>query len=78
LIDFHTHSAASDGSLSPRDLTDRAVSEGVCRLAITDHDTIAGYLSVCRSVPPGLELISGVELSCQWGRAGIHIVGTWF
>jgi predicted metal-dependent phosphoesterase TrpH len=78
LIDFHTHSAASDGSLSPRDLTDRAVSEGVCRLAITDHDTIAGYLSVCRSVPPGLELISGVELSCQWGRAGIHIVGLGF
>jgi predicted metal-dependent phosphoesterase TrpH len=78
LIDFHTHSAASDGSLSPRDLTDRAVSEGVRRLAITDHDTIAGYLSVCRSVPPGLELISGVELSCQWGRVGIHIVGLGF
>ena len=78
LIDFHTHSAASDGTLSPRDLADRAVSEGVRRLAITDHDTIAGYLSVYQSVPSGLDLISGVELSCQWGRVGIHIVGLGF
>ena len=78
VIDFHTHSSASDGALSARDLVDRAAREGVRRLAITDHDTIAGYLSVCRSVPSGLELISGVELSCQWGRVGIHIVGLGF
>ena len=78
VIDFHTHSAASDGALSARDLIDRAAREGVRCMAITDHDTIAGYLSVCQSVPSGLELISGVELSCQWGRAGIHIVGLGF
>ena len=47
-------------------------------MAITDHDTIAGYLSVCQSVPSGLELISGVELSCQWGRVGIHVVALGF
>ena len=78
MIDFHTHSAASDGALSPRDLVDRAAREGVRRLAITDHDTIAGYLSVCQSAPSELELISGVELSCQWGRVGIHIIGLGF
>ena len=78
VIDFHTHSAASDGALSARDLIDRAAREGVRRMAITDHDTIAGYLSVCQAVPAGLELISGVELSCQWGRVGIHIVGLGF
>ena len=78
VIDFHTHSAASDGALSPRDLVDRAAREGVRRMAITDHDTIAGYLSVCQSVPSTIELISGVELSCQWGRVGIHIVGLGF
>ncbi len=78
VIDFHTHSAASDGALSPRDLVDRAAREGVRRMAITDHDTIAGYLSVCQSVPSTTELISGVELSCQWGRVGIHIVGLGF
>jgi len=78
VIDFHTHSAASDGALSARDLIDRAAREGVRRMAITDHDTIAGYLSVCQSVPSGLELISGVELSCQWGRVGIHVVALGF
>ena len=78
VIDFHTHSAASDGALSPHDLVDRAAREGVRRMAITDHDTIAGYLSVCQSVPSTIELISGVELSCQWGRVGIHIVGLGF
>ncbi len=78
VIDFHTHSAASDGALSAGDLLNRAAREGVGRVAITDHDTIAGYLSVCQSVPSGLELISGVELSCQWGRVGIHIVGLGF
>ena len=78
MIDFHTHSAASDGVLSARDLVDRAACGGVRRIAITDHDTIAGYLRVCQSVPSGLELISGVELSCQWGRVGIHIVGLGF
>ena len=78
MIDFHTHSAASDGALSARDLVDRAAREGVRRMAITDHDTIAGYLSVCQAAPSGLELISGVELSCQWGRVGIHIVGLGF
>ena len=46
VIDFHTHSAASDGALSARDLLDRAAREGVRRMAITDHDTIAGYLSL--------------------------------
>ena len=78
VIDFHTHSAASDGALGARDLVDRAAREGVRRMAITDHDTISGYLSVCQSVPSGLELISGVELSCQWGRVGIHVVALGF
>ena len=78
MIDFHTHSAASDGALTPRELVDRAAREGVRRMAITDHDTIAGYLSIRQSVPSALELISGVELSCQWGRVGIHVVGLGF
>lgn len=78
LIDFHTHSAASDGALSPRELVDRAVREGVKRLSLTDHDTIAGYLSIATAVPDHLELVSGVELSCQWGRVGIHVVGLGF
>ena len=78
LIDFHTHSAASDGALTPDELIRRAVEAGVTKLALTDHDTLAGYLAVREHVPQELQLISGVELSCQWGRTGIHIVGLGF
>ena len=46
IVDFHTHSLASDGALEPSDLLLQAKEAGVSRFAITDHDTLAGYLSV--------------------------------
>ena len=78
LVDFHTHSNASDGRLSPSDLVHSALRRGVQRLAITDHDTINGYLAVCDDVHASMRLISGVELSCQWNGRGIHVVGLGF
>src|SRR6056300_785162 len=78
LIDFHTHSNASDGALSPSELLHRAAEAGVKAVALTDHDTIAGFVSVSESVPLGVRLVSGVELSCQWGKVGIHVVGLGF
>jgi predicted metal-dependent phosphoesterase TrpH len=78
LIDLHTHSNASDGTLTPYELVDRAAAAGIQIMALTDHDTIAGFVSVKDSVPSVLRLVSGVELSCQWGRVGIHVVGLGF
>ena len=78
MIDFHTHSSASDGAISPEDLIARVAREGIQHFALTDHDTINGYLAVRDQVPPGLTLVSGVELSCQWARMGIHIVALGF
>ena len=78
MIDFHTHSNASDGALAPFELVNRAAAAGVKAVALTDHDTIAGLESVAQSVPFGVRLVSGVELSCQWGKVGIHIVGLGF
>ncbi len=78
LIDFHTHSAASDGALSPRDLVALAAERQVGMLAITDHDTVAGYLAVAAEYthnPAGLRLIAGVEFSCRWSGTTIHILG---
>ncbi|MFK7975950.1 MAG: PHP domain-containing protein, partial [Halioglobus sp.] len=45
LIDFHTHSTASDGELSPQELLEQARRSGIEIFAITDHDTVAGYRS---------------------------------
>ena len=67
LIDFHTHSSASDGALSPLDLLQRARDRKVSLLAITDHDTVAGYRAAAALYTQnfdGMRLIPGVEWSC--------------
>lgn len=72
--DLHTHTTASDGGLSPIELIHLAANHNVDMLAITDHDTVAGYLSV-RDTTANLRLISGVEISTTWGGQGLHIIG---
>ena len=76
IVDFHTHSLASDGALAPIELLRRAKAAGVQQFALTDHDTMAGYLAVRHtSEAEEVGLISGVELSCRWATATIHVVG---
>lgn len=78
LIDFHSHSTASDGSLTPRELIDRAVSGKLRQFAITDHDTMAGYEAAAEyytHIPGQMRLIPGIEFSCQWSATTIHILG---
>ena len=63
IIDFHTHSHASDGALSPVELVDQAIEAGISQFAITDHDTVAGYrqaLAERPDLPAGFQLLSGV------------------
>jgi predicted metal-dependent phosphoesterase TrpH len=78
IIDFHTHSHASDGALPPRELIDQAIAAGVGMFAITDHDTVAGYCEALDSptpLPADFRLISGIEMSCQWANCTIHVLG---
>lgn len=66
MIDLHTHTNESDGSLSPEQLVARAVSVGLEALAICDHDTLAGFdKAVAAACSAGLELICGIELSTK-------------
>ncbi|MES3040947.1 MAG: PHP domain-containing protein [Pseudomonadota bacterium] len=76
VIDLHSHSQCSDGSLSPADLVALAVRAGVKALALTDHDSVDG-ISEARAAAQGtgLTLIAGVELSAVWGVHNIHVVG---
>lgn len=74
--DLHCHTTASDGRLSPEALVERAFARGIRTLAITDHDTVAGFRKALPTAQQlGLTLISGIELSCVWGGATLHIVG---
>ncbi len=78
LIDFHTHSTASDGALDPLALLNRAAERGIAAFAITDHDTVAGYRRArahCDSIAGAPALVPGVELSCRWSGTTIHVVG---
>ena len=63
-IDLHTHSCASDGSLSPSKVMQAAKDAGLSAVALTDHDTIHGVreaMDTARQL--GLECIPGIELS---------------
>lgn len=74
--DLHTHSTASDGTLTPDALVRRAAAAGVTVLALTDHDTTEGVAdaeAAARDV--GIALIPGAEISVTWGARTVHIVG---
>lgn len=80
IVDLHSHSNASDGDLDALDLLLRAREQGVQLMAITDHDTVAGYLAVREQwaqheLRNEMRLVAGVELSCQWSKRLIHVVG---
>lgn len=76
MIDLHSHTTASDGLLSPAALLDAAAAAGLTILAITDHDTTAGYLEARRvlGVRP-LELVSGIEISAVESGRDVHVLG---
>jgi 3',5'-nucleoside bisphosphate phosphatase len=66
VIDLHSHTNESDGTFSPEELVDLAMERGIEALAISDHDTFAGFdqaLPVARS--RGLDLVCGIELSTR-------------
>jgi len=75
-VDLHTHSWYSDGVLSPEALISRAASLGIEQLAITDHDSVGAWHSLQEStIPAGIHVIPGVEISTLWGGREIHIIG---
>lgn len=75
VVDLHTHTTASDGSLSPLELVSRAREKGVTLLSVTDHDTVDAYQELRDVDLPGIQLVPGIELSCQWSGVNIHVLG---
>lgn len=76
MIDLHSHTTASDGLLSPVALLDAAAAAGLTVLAITDHDTTAGFLEARRladALP--LDIVSGIEISAVHDGRDLHVLG---
>ncbi len=76
-VDLHSHTLASDGALSPRDLVRKAVEHGVSVLAITDHDSTEGIAEARAEASrrPGFTLVPGLEINCNVEGAEIHVLG---
>lgn len=76
MIDLHTHSTASDGTFSPGDLVNKAVSKKLKVLAITDHDTVAGLEEAKKAAQnQDIIFIPGIELNIQWPTGEFHLLG---
>jgi len=76
LYDLHAHSTASDGTLTPTQLMQRAHAAGIQVMALTDHDTLDGLPEAAQTAADlGLEFVPGVEISVSWQHGTVHIVG---
>ncbi|MCH7698969.1 MAG: PHP domain-containing protein [Chloroflexi bacterium] len=73
--DFHCHSTASDGVLSPTELIKLAYDQGVRVMALTDHDSTEGIAEARQAVPSGLTLIPGVEMGTDIPGSEVHMLG---
>ena len=78
-IDLHTHSTASDGTMSPADLVKYAHKKGLSAIAITDHDTIGGVGEAATAGNIlGIEVVPGIELSVKYSDYNVHLLGYLF
>jgi predicted metal-dependent phosphoesterase TrpH len=79
LIDLHTHSSVSDGTETPTQLVRAGVAAGLTAMAITDHDSTAGWEEAAgASAGTGLTVIPGMELSTNFGPASVHMLAYLF
>jgi 3',5'-nucleoside bisphosphate phosphatase len=76
--DLHSHSTASDGTCPPAEVMRRARAAGLDVIALTDHDTVAGHEEARQTLPRGLTLLPGMELSCRLEGHSVHLLGYLF
>ena len=79
MIDLHTHTTASDGTDSPSELVNKALSAGIQTLAITDHDSTSGWAEAIAALRPPMSLVLGAEVSTlTLTGISVHILGLLF
>ena len=76
MIDLHTHSTASDGTLTPAELVRHARDRGVEVLSLTDHDTLSGLAeAIGEAERLGMDFVPGIEISAEFEPGTLHILG---
>ena len=75
-LDLHVHSTASDGTVSPEGVVERAIAGGLDVLALADHDTVAGVeRAIAAARDRRLHIIPAIEMSSTFEGTDIHILG---
>lgn len=78
MYDLHTHSRHSDGRLTPAEVVACAARAGLVGVALTDHDTTAGWAEAAAAAAVhGIELVPGIELSAEERESSVHVLGYW-
>ena len=79
MIDLHTHTNNSDGTDTPHALINKALSEGITVLGVTDHDTTSGWKDAIAARRAHLALVLGAEISCLTeDDVAVHMLGLLF
>lgn len=74
-IDLHTHSTASDGTQPPADVVASAQEAGLDVVALTDHDTTAGWDEARdAALALGMTLVRGTEMSTRYEHTSVHLL----
>lgn len=74
--DLHTHSCFSDGTDSPGQLVEKAAALGLCSVALTDHNTVAGLPEFLEAAADkNIFAVPGVEISTGYKGKELHILG---
>ena len=73
IVDFHSHTSESDGTLSPQALADFMGKRGVEFFSISDHDTMSAYGQF--EPPAGSHVVTGVEINTTYKQNEVHVLG---
>src|SRR6476469_1338251 len=75
MIDLHPHSTASDGTEPPDEVVAAAARAGLTVMALTDHDTYAGWPAAHAAAREhGIAVVPGVEVSCSHRGISVHLL----
>ena len=76
MIDLHTHTTFSDGSLTPTELVEEATALGLTAVAVTDHDTVDGLPeALAAGERLGIRVVPGVEINLEHERVTMDLLG---
>ena len=76
-LDLHMHTKYSmDGQFEPADLMRQCADAGVTTVAVTDHDSARAIPEARQEAARlGLNLVPGIEISCQYKGKNFHLLG---